>query len=738
MSIHHRFLSRRPFALVVVMLGITSLLILPLFAAAAAPPEIAMQAIPAGAIMLDGEEIFVEAFTIGVYEVSNAEYEACVDEGPCTPPDRSVLPSPYFGALAFGSFPVLGVEQEQAETFCAWLDMRLPTAIEWQKAAGWNEETGMMRRYPWGDRFTGSEANLMRPVDASGPVQVSAYPEHLSPYGLYNVTGNAAEWVADGLLMGGGWRSTTQGGMTSSAASLSEIGGLGYAGFRCAASEQVESTAPPADTPSATPPSPVPASDTPAPTQRTADTATPLPPSDTPTDTATSGPPSDTPTDTATPVQPSDTPAATEVVSLAPSAAPSETSTDTPADTPSDTPTMTPSDTPTDTPTATATDTPTNTPSDTPTVTPSDTPTNTPTATSTDTPTVTPSATNTATPTHTPTNTPTFTPTPTATHTPTPTNTPTNTPTFTPTYTPTPTFTPTATLPAPLMVDAIGDGGGLTDIEAAFVGLGQQELPPTGITAALEDDGDALRIIIEMLRPVAEAPAATRTWYALLDLDGNPDTGYLAAPAQPMFTGLGVDLLAIFTLGVDGQLTGSMAFVARVVINTGETQAVQIAQAPVEVNFSPDRRIIDAFLPLDTITAMAQYVAPLTGETQPFAFSPAMLRWRVVAADQADTTLSDVFPELDVTYPLAGAPTTCAVVVLAPNANVRSGPGLLYRVLGGAARGMTLRVGAQDASGGWYRLYAFEGYEEAWIAESLVGSLSCPPGFTPPVVLTAP
>ena len=204
---------------------------LPLLAGATLQtPDLPLQHIPAGPITLPpGREIPVSEFFIGRYEVSNATYAQCVDAGGCAPPTATALPdgTVYFGAAEFDNYPVLGISHEQAAAFCQWVGMRLPTAIEWQKAALWDPTTGQLRTYPWGETYTGDEANLAQPN--AGPQPVDAFPNGRSAYHLYNMVGNAAEWVAEGELMGGSWQSLDAG---TSAVEIS--GTAATSGFRCA------------------------------------------------------------------------------------------------------------------------------------------------------------------------------------------------------------------------------------------------------------------------------------------------------------------------------------------------------------------------------------------------------------------------------------------------------------------------------------------------------------------------
>lgn len=140
-------------------------------------------------------DVTESGFWMGESEVTNKEYAECVKSGACSLPSlRPTGPTNHYSDPAYDDHPVVGVDWFQASTYCEWVNSRLPTEAEWEKAA--RGELGYI--YPWGNETpTCDRTNMNGCQNEDGTKSVASYPLGISPFGLYDMAGNVREWTAD-------------------------------------------------------------------------------------------------------------------------------------------------------------------------------------------------------------------------------------------------------------------------------------------------------------------------------------------------------------------------------------------------------------------------------------------------------------------------------------------------------------------------------------------------------------
>ena len=192
--------------------------------------------------------VSLPAFKIDKYEVSVGKYRLYM-EATGKPAPREFVNARLNHPLQ----PVVSVSWHDAKDYCLWSKKRLPTELEWEKAARGNDK----RYYPWGNKPDALNANVRGKGDNyRNTSPVGKFPEGASPYGVMDMSGNVWEWTENWyqphpgnehtndlygerfkVIKGGSWYSTLDLARPAIRGKALPEQKKNYIGFRCVASK---------------------------------------------------------------------------------------------------------------------------------------------------------------------------------------------------------------------------------------------------------------------------------------------------------------------------------------------------------------------------------------------------------------------------------------------------------------------------------------------------------------------
>ena len=137
---------------------------------------------------LDGYYIYKNPVTVAQYK----KY--------CDATGTKMPPAPDFNSVwSKEDHPIVNVSWNDAQAYCKWAGVRLPTEAQWEKAASWDGGSQTKRKFPWGDEFDRSKlwCSESKLGDAGGTKPVGSFPSGASSYGVLDMAGNVWQWCSD-------------------------------------------------------------------------------------------------------------------------------------------------------------------------------------------------------------------------------------------------------------------------------------------------------------------------------------------------------------------------------------------------------------------------------------------------------------------------------------------------------------------------------------------------------------
>ena len=141
--------------------------------------------------------ITLPAFYLAFHPVTNAKYKRFIYETGHQPPNQTTWGESIWKGDNFpiekSDHPVVCVNWDDANAYCQWAGLRLPTELEWEKGARGVDG----RIFPWGNELDWNKVQGGFKAGEGDTCTVWKYASGRSPWGMYNMVGNVWEWCSD-------------------------------------------------------------------------------------------------------------------------------------------------------------------------------------------------------------------------------------------------------------------------------------------------------------------------------------------------------------------------------------------------------------------------------------------------------------------------------------------------------------------------------------------------------------